>query len=115
MPENLGDFEQVLLLALARLGGEADGSAMRHEIERRTGREISPGALYTAMDRLESRGLADSRLGEPTPVRGGRRRKLYRLEPAGARALSEAHRQYERLVEGALPTVLEIARRGEAG
>lgn len=115
MPENLGDFEQVLLLALARLGGEGDGSAIRHEIDRRTGREVAPGAVYTAMDRLEGRGMVSSRLGDPLPVRGGRRRKLYTLEPAGAQALSEAHRQYQRLVEGAMGTVLEIARRGEAG
>src|ERR1044071_3738370 len=67
MPERLGSLEQLLLLALLRLGDDAYGVPIRDEIEERTGRVISPGAIYTALDRLETRGLVRSRLGEPTP------------------------------------------------
>ena len=63
----LGDFEQRILFALIRLGADAYGVTIREEIEARTGRAVSAGALYTALDRLEKRGLVASRLGEPTP------------------------------------------------
>src|SRR5688572_32062419 len=81
MPQALGDFEQHILFALIRLGDDAYGVTIRESIEARTGRAISPGALYTALDRLEQRGLVASRLGEPTPQRGGKRKRLYTLQP----------------------------------
>jgi DNA-binding PadR family transcriptional regulator len=65
---SLGEFEQLILLALVRLGTDAYGVRMRKEIEARTGREISAGAIYTALERLEGRGFVSSHLGEPTPV-----------------------------------------------
>ena len=110
--KDLGDFEHLILLALARLGGDADGGAIRREVERRTGRSVAPGAVYTAMDRLEGRGIVSSRLGDPAPVRGGRRRKHYLLEPEGAKALADAHREYVSLAEGVMPTLMEILQRG---
>ena len=85
----IGAFEQVILLALARCGGEADGARVRAEIEGRTGRAVAPGAVFTAMDRLEGRGLVSSRMSEKQRVRGGKRRKVYLLETEGAAALAE--------------------------
>ena len=83
---HLGEFEQLLLMALAHLGPDTSGVDVRELIEARTGRTISPGAIYTALQRLDRRGLVSSALGDPTPARGGKRKKLYRLRPAGARA-----------------------------
>lgn len=95
-----GDFEQLLLFALMRLGERAHGRTIRELILERTGREVSPGAIYTALDRLEDQGLVASRLAEGTPLRGGRRRRLYRLEPAGERALAEAWRVVSSMADG---------------
>jgi DNA-binding PadR family transcriptional regulator len=90
MRVHLGEFEQVLLLALARLGADASSLDVRECIETRIGRTISPGAIYTGFQRLERRGFVASTFGESTPQRGGKRKKLYRLRPAGARAIGEA-------------------------
>lgn len=87
MRKGLGEFEHLLLLAVMRLGDEAYGVTMRREIEARTGRTVSLGAIYPTMDRLEERGLVSSRMGPPTGERGGRSRRYFRLEPAGERAL----------------------------
>jgi DNA-binding PadR family transcriptional regulator len=83
----LRDFEQLLLQALAHLGEDAHGGSIRRLIETRTGRLVSPGAIYTACDRLERRGYLSSTLGEPTPERGGKRKRYYRLRPSGLAAL----------------------------
>jgi DNA-binding PadR family transcriptional regulator len=88
MRTHLGEFEQLLLLALAQLEPDASGVDVRELIERRTGRAISPGAIYTAMQRLEQRGFVGSTFGDPTPQRGGKRKKLYRLRASGSRALA---------------------------
>lgn len=90
MRMHLGEFEQVLLLALTRLGADASSLDVRECIETRTGRAISPGAIYTGFRRLERRGFVASSFGDPTPQRGGKRKKLYRLRPAGARAVGDA-------------------------
>jgi DNA-binding PadR family transcriptional regulator len=90
MRMHLGEFEQLLLLALARLGSDASGIDVRECIEERTGRAISPGAIYTGFQRLERRGFVATGFGDPTPQRGGKRKKLYRLRPAGVRALNDA-------------------------
>lgn len=102
-PANLGEFEQALLFALLHLDGMAHGGAIQQEIERRTGRSVSPGAVYTAMDRMEGRGFVRSSLAEGGPARGGRRRKLYRLLPAGASALEASWDRLRRMAEGAFP------------
>lgn len=88
----LGEFEQVVLLAVARLAGHGYGVSVRREIEERTGRDVSVGAVYATLDRLESKGLLSSWEGDPTPVRGGRSKRYFELLPAGARAL-EATRE----------------------
>jgi DNA-binding PadR family transcriptional regulator len=98
--QTLGDFEQRILFALVRLGAEAYGVTIRGEIEKRTGRAISAGALYTALDRMEKRGLVDSRLGEPTAQRGGKRKRLYTLQPAGERALARVYESLRLMANG---------------
>lgn len=85
--ETLGEFEQLVLLAIVRLSGDAYGSTIREEIEDRTSRSVAIGALYTALDRLERKGYVSSSLSDPTPQRGGRARRYYRLRPTGAAAL----------------------------
>lgn len=87
MVQGLGEFEQLVLLALVRLGAEAYGVAIRDEIEQRARRDVALGAVYTTLLRLENKGLATSRLGDPTPERGGRRKKFYRPTAAGRREL----------------------------
>jgi len=99
----LGAFEHLLLLALVRLGDDTYGVPIRTEIERRTGRLVSPGAIYTALDRLERRGLVRSHLDEPTPVRGGKRKRCYRLTPAGARAVRDAQHVMTQMTHGMRP------------
>jgi PadR family transcriptional regulator PadR len=84
----LGEFEQFVLLALMRLGSEAYGVAIRDEIEQRTGRNVALGAVYTTLLRLEDKRFVGSRLGEPTPQRGGRRKKYYHPLAAGRRELA---------------------------
>jgi PadR family transcriptional regulator PadR len=96
----LGDFEQLVLLALVRLGPEAYGATIRREIEARTGRDLAISAVYITLDRLEVKGLVRSRVGEPTPQRGGRRRKHFVVLPAGRRAIAYACRAFGQMVEG---------------
>lgn len=96
----LGEFEQMVLLALVRLGPDAYGATIRREIETRTGRELSISAVYITLGRLETKGLVRSRIGEPTPQRGGRRRKHVVLLPAGRRAVVQACRSFQVMVEG---------------
>jgi DNA-binding PadR family transcriptional regulator len=105
MSGSIGDFEQLILMALVRLGAEAYGVSVRAEIESRTGRTISPGALYTALNRLETRGFVSSSLGAPTPERGGKRKRLYTLQPAGARELARVYESL-RLMAGGMATRL---------
>ena len=99
----LGEFEQLLLLALLRLGDEAYGVRIRQAIERGAGRPVSAGAVYTALDRLERQGLVSSRLGDPTPERGGKRKRYYRLEADGASALKQAQAALARMAKGLAP------------
>ena len=84
----LGDFEQLVLLGGAPPRGRAYGASIRQEIHARSGRDISISAVYTTLDRLETKGLLRSWIGEPTAQRGGRRRKFYALRPAGDTALA---------------------------
>jgi len=103
---NLGEFEQLVLLALVRLRDNAYGVTIRGEIERRTGREVSIAAVYTTLDRLEKKGLVSSWTGEPTAQRGGRSKRYFKLEAAGAEALAASYRTYKGMVAG-LERVLE--------
>jgi DNA-binding PadR family transcriptional regulator len=85
--ELLGSLEQIVLLALVRLGDDAYGMTVRREIETRTGRDLSIGAVYATLERLESKGYVSSAIGAPTPERGGRAKRHFRIEAAGERAL----------------------------
>jgi PadR family transcriptional regulator, regulatory protein PadR len=100
MPPTLGEFEQLVLIALVRLGPDAYGATVRRDIESRAGRELSIAAVYTTLERLEQKGLVRSWIGDPTPQRGGRRRKHFELLPLGARALKLAHKAYAGMVAG---------------
>ncbi len=106
MPKTLGEFEQMILFALLELEGEeAYGVSIRESIEARTGRSISSGAVYTALDRLREQGLVESWVGEPTAERGGRRKRYYRLLPEGMKALERSARLFEEMSRGLLPTL----------
>jgi DNA-binding PadR family transcriptional regulator len=98
----LGDFEQLVLLGVLRLElqDNAYGAAIRQEIHARTGRDVSINAVYTTLDRLESKGLLKSWVGDPTPQRGGRRRKFYALRPAGIASLRQAYRAFTSMADG---------------
>ena len=98
--EFLGEFEQVVLLAVAHLGGRGYGVTIRKEIERRAGREVTVGSVYATLSRLEEKGMASSWEGDPTPRRGGRARKHYRIEPAGVRALEESRGMLDAMWNG---------------
>jgi PadR family transcriptional regulator PadR len=102
MSKAVGSLAQLLMFAVVRLGDDAHGLAIRQLVERESGRAVSHGALYTTMDRLERNGLVVSWIGSEVPEGGGRRRKLYRLTPEGARALRESWDGLAALAEGAL-------------
>jgi DNA-binding PadR family transcriptional regulator len=99
-PASLGEFEQVVLLALLRLGDNAYGVTIRSEIAECTGREVAPGALYTTLDRMEEKGVLRSWLGDATPQRGGRAKRYFAITKAGRAALISAQRAYQSLLEG---------------
>jgi PadR family transcriptional regulator PadR len=90
----------LVLLGVLRLEDEAYGAAIRQEIHARSGRDVSINAVYTTLDRLESKGLLRSWVGEPTAQRGGRRRKFYAMRPAGAAALRSAYRAFTAMTVG---------------
>ena len=96
----LGEFEQLVLLALMRGGADAYGVSVADVIEGRTGRSVSLDAVYKTLDRLEDKGMVQSRLGAPTAERGGRRKKHYRLMAAGQRALKQSMGALSRMTEG---------------
>jgi PadR family transcriptional regulator len=100
MTPALGDFEQLVLLALVRLGAGAYGATIRREIEEKTGRELGISAVYTTLQRLEQKGFVRLRSGEPLPERGGRRRKHVELLPPGARALKAAYNAFVGMTDG---------------
>jgi DNA-binding PadR family transcriptional regulator len=100
---NLGEFELLVLLAAMRLGKDAYGVSIRKEIETRTARVLTHGALYTTLDRLENKGLLRSRVGDPTPERGGRAKRYYQITAAGNKAVARARTAFESMfaaVEG---------------
>ena len=96
----LGEFELLVLLAIVRLDDEAYGVTVRDALEAETSREVALGAIYKTLGRLEDKGFVASRLGEPTAERGGRRKKYYRLEALGSRALKQCLADLRRLTRG---------------
>lgn len=97
---SLGEFEQIVLLALLRLGDDAYGVTILREIASCTRRNVSAGALYTTLHRMESKGLVISREGTPTPERGGRAKRLVRVTSSGRKAVARAQAAYRSLLEG---------------
>jgi DNA-binding PadR family transcriptional regulator len=106
MADWLGEFEQVVLFAVAQVN-DAYGTTIREEIEQRTGRQVSAGAIYTTLDRLETRGLVTSRWGEPTPERGGKRKRHFRLRPAGREALARSWQAISAMARGLEPRAVK--------
>ena len=96
----LGEFEQVVLLAVLRLDDNAYGVTIRDEIDTRTGRDAVIGAVYAALARLEQKGFVRGSVSNPEPVRGGRSRKLFRVTGQGTRALRRSMQMVARMAEG---------------
>lgn len=97
---SLGAFEHVVLLALMHLDRNGYGMLVRSEIQRRTGRDVSIGAVYATLDRLEEKGLVRSEIGAPSPQRGGRARRSFTITAKGARAVRDARSALARMSEG---------------
>jgi PadR family transcriptional regulator PadR len=96
----LGEFEHLLVLALLRLDDRAYGVTVRQEIQLRTQREVSIGAVYATLDRLEAKGYVKSRRGDPTPERGGRSKRFFRVTAKGVAAVNRAQRALHSMMEG---------------
>jgi PadR family transcriptional regulator PadR len=107
--EYLGEFEQIVLLAILRLADEAYGVPIRLEIERRTGRALTVGALYRTLDRLQDKGYVSSAFSDPTPERGGRSKRYFSARPAGLQALRASREALTAMWEGLEPLVLRGA------
>src|SRR5262249_30647890 len=100
MADTLGAFEQAVLLAIVRLDDDAYGRAILNEVATRLNRDVAAGAVHATLERLSAKKLVASRLGPGTPIRGGRARRFYRLEPRGLRALNEARAAVDVLWRG---------------
>jgi PadR family transcriptional regulator PadR len=98
--ENLGEFEQLTLLAVLRLGKDAYGARIREELRDQAGREASVSSIYITLTRLEAKGMVTSWMGEPTQVRGGKARRFFRVEPAGMTSLSQARERLLAMWDG---------------
>src|SRR5579864_6698408 len=98
--ESLGEFEQLVLLAVMRLGADSWGMRVRREIAERTGRDVTIGAVYATLDRLAAKGLVTSTLSDPTPERGGRAKRSFRLTGAGAESLNRAQQDLASMLDG---------------
>ena len=96
----LAEFELYLMLAITRLGPRAYGAEIRRVIEDRTGRPVSVGAMYLTLARLSDKGLAAHTVSQPTPEKGGRARKHYRLTPAGREATRHSVAMLDRMADG---------------
>jgi PadR family transcriptional regulator, regulatory protein PadR len=103
----LGDLEMLVLLAVLRLAQQAYAVSVREEIAGRTGREVTRGAVYVTLDRMEDKGLLQSRLGEPTAARGGKAKRLYAVTPAGLAALKATLDGTRALMAGLPPGLLD--------
>jgi PadR family transcriptional regulator, regulatory protein PadR len=103
--EHLGELEQIVLLAVLRLGDEAYGVPIGLEIEARTRRSLTVGALYRTLDRLEHKGYVASSFSDPTPERGGRSKRYFKVRPAGLRALRTSREALAAMWDGLEPSV----------
>ena len=114
-PTVLGEFEQMLLLAVMRLGDDAYGVTIRQAIQESTGRDVAAGAVYTALGRLEQRGLVSSTPGETAAERTGMRRRYYKVEPEGARRVHRAVQEMQAMAKGLMPELARLAGRKPGG
>ena len=96
----IGEFEQVVLLSLLRLGNGTWGAAIRRDIQERIGRELPVSVVYVTLQRMEKKGMVRSYVGEPTAERGGRRRRHYLIDTAGEHALGRSYRALKKMAEG---------------
>ncbi len=96
----LGEFEHIVLLALLRLEDQAYGVTVRQEIQSRIQREVSIGAIYATLDRLEAKGYVKSSHGDPTPERGGRSKRFFRVTIKGLTAVNRTHRALQSMTQG---------------
>ena len=103
----LGAFEELVLLAVAHLGGQAYGMQVRREIERRSGREVAIGAVYATLERMNEKGYLESKLAAAGEERRGRPRKFFSLQPPGLQALRQARRLHERMWNGVEVAILD--------
>ena len=99
----LGEFEHLVLLALVRLKDRAYGVTIRQEIETRANRDVSVGAVYATLDRMEAKGYVVSSVGEPTKERGGRSKRFFHITLHGVRALNRTQLSLRRMTEGLEP------------
>ena len=104
----LGEFEQVVLLTLLRLGNGTWGAAIRRDIRERIGRDLPVSVVYVTLQRLEKKGMVRSYVGNPTAERGGRRRRHYLLDTAGEQALGRSFRAFRKLTDGLDATLAEL-------
>lgn len=102
----LGEFEQIVLLALLHLKENAYGMTIRMEINERIGRDVSIGAVYTTLERLEKKGFIVSKMGETTPQRGGKAKRYFHITPNGKGKLNEARKNFEIMWQGLGPELL---------
>jgi len=107
----IGEFEYLILTSAARLGAEAYGASIRSEIEKATGRPCSIGALYTTLDRLEAKAFVKTWMGEPTPERGGRSKRLVQVTASGVKEASDFFRAITRISKGASWTINRLRTR----
>ena len=103
MREALGEFEQLVLLATLQLGEDVYAVPIVDEIERRTGRSVSPAAVYVTLRRLEQKGLLSSTMSDPTPERGGKARRCVKVTPTGLEVLRESRKAMDRMWKGLDP------------
>jgi PadR family transcriptional regulator PadR len=96
----LGEFEHIVVLALLRLADQAYGVTVRQEMKVRISREVSIGAVYATLARLETKGYVNSYLGDPTPERGGRSKRFFRVTAKGVAAVNRTHRALRSMTEG---------------
>jgi PadR family transcriptional regulator, regulatory protein PadR len=105
---SLGEFEQMVLLAILQLGDDVYGVPIVDEIERRTGRSVSRAAVYVTLRRLEKKGLLESWMGEPIDERGGKARRMVRVRPEGRRLVLESRQAMDAMWEGLGPLAGEV-------
>lgn len=96
----LTDFELMILLAILRIGEDAYGVPIAREIEETGGRTVLLGAIYTALDRLEANGLVSSSMGDPTPERGGRAKRFFKVTSKGLKAVKDTRKALTALWSG---------------